>query len=140
MQLDDLYRRVIMDHYQTPRNKKEIPDDVATIYMNNPSCGDEINLRLEIEDGIVQEASFSGEGCSISLASASMMTDAVKGKTVEESIQMAEDFSKLMQGEMVEFEYEDIEALSGVNKFPARINCATLAWSALKKGTRARSK
>jgi nitrogen fixation NifU-like protein len=82
----------------------------------------------------IQSARFKGEGCSISLASASMMTDAIKGKDLDESLRMAEQFSLMMQGEDVEFEYEDLEALSGVNKFPARIKCATLAWNALKKG------
>ena len=89
---------------------------------------------MVVKDGKIDQAKFIGEGCSISLASASMMTDAIKGKTVGQSLEMAEQFSKLMQGEVAEFEYEDIEALSGVNKFPARIKCATLAWNALKKG------
>jgi nitrogen fixation NifU-like protein len=135
MQLDDLYRRVIMDHYKTPRNRGTFDSSEAvTINLNNPTCGDRISLQLQIEDGIVKDAKFTGEGCSISLSSASMMTDAVKGKTVEEAHEMAESFSGLMKGQNVEFEYEDIEALSGVNKFPARIKCATLAWNALRKG------
>jgi nitrogen fixation NifU-like protein len=135
MQLDDLYRRVIMDHYKTPRNRGTFDSSEAvTINLNNPTCGDRISLQLQIEDGKVKDAKFTGEGCSISLSSASMMTDAVKGKTVEEAHEMAESFSGLMKGQNVEFEYEDIEALSGVNKFPARIKCATLAWNALRKG------
>ena len=135
MQLDDLYRRVIMDHYKTPRNRGQFDsDDVISIELNNPTCGDRITLQLQIIDDIVQNAKFTGEGCSISLSSASMMTDAVKGKSLEEALKIAEDFSGLMKGQPVEFEYEDIEALSGVNKFPARIKCATLAWNALRKG------
>jgi nitrogen fixation NifU-like protein len=135
MQLDDLYRRVIMDHYKTPRTRGTFDSSEAvTINLNNPTCGDRISLQLQIEDGKVKDAKFTGEGCSISLSSASMMTDAVKGKTVEEAHEMAESFSGLMKGQNVEFEYEDIEALSGVNKFPARIKCATLAWNALRKG------
>ncbi|MFC5529358.1 Fe-S cluster assembly sulfur transfer protein SufU [Cohnella yongneupensis] len=134
-QLDDLYRRVIMDHYKTPRNRGELDEGSVTVNLNNPTCGDRISLQLQIEDGIVRNARFTGEGCSISMSSASMMTDAVKGKTAEEAIQLADKFSSLMKGEAVEFdEYEDIEALSGVNKFPARIKCATLAWNALRKG------
>jgi len=82
----------------------------------------------------VEAARFVGEGCSISMASASMMTDAIKGRTLDEAIQLADRFSALMQGEDAEFEYEDIEALSGVSKFPARIKCAMLAWNALRKG------
>jgi nitrogen fixation NifU-like protein len=135
MNLDDLYRRVIMDHYKTPRNRGKFDSDQAvTIDLNNPTCGDKISLQMQIEGGIVKDAKFLGEGCSISLSSASMMTDAVKGKTIEEALKLAENFSGLMKGESVEFEYEDIEALSGVNKFPARIKCATLAWNALRKG------
>jgi nitrogen fixation NifU-like protein len=135
MNLDDLYRRVIMDHYKTPRNRGKFDSNEAiTIDLNNPTCGDSISLQMQIEDGIVKDAKFLGEGCSISLASASMMTDAVKGKTIEEALNLAENFSGLMKGEKVEFEYEDIEAMSGVNKFPARIKCATLGWNALRKG------
>ena len=135
MQLDDLYRRVIMDHYKTPRNRGSFEDgDAVTVHLNNPTCGDRISLQMQIEEGTVKDAKFTGEGCLISLSSASMMTDAIKGKTVEEALDLADKFSDLMKGEQVEFEYEDIESLSGVNKFPARIKCATLAWNALRKG------
>lgn len=134
MQLDDLYRRVIMDHYKNPRNRGTFEDGAVSIDLNNPTCGDKIQLQMQVEDGKVAAAKFLGEGCSISLSSASMMTEAVKGKTLEEALELAEKFSGLMKGEAVEFEYEDIEALSGVNKFPARIKCATLAWNALRKG------
>ncbi|MNE40449.1 NifU-like protein [compost metagenome] len=137
MQLDDLYRRVIMDHYKNPRNKGEFDDGAVTVDLNNPTCGDRISLQLKVEDGIVKDARYTGEGCSISMSSASMMTEIVKGRTYEEALDMANRFSLLMQGQSVDFEdydYEDIEALSGVCKFPARIKCATLAWNALKKG------
>lgn len=135
MQLDDLYRRVIMDHYKNPRNRGKFDDDSLTVDLNNPTCGDRISLQLKLEDGIVKDARFSGEGCSISMSSASMMTEAVKGRTYAEAMDLANRFSSLMQGKAVDFdEYEELEALSGVNKFPARIKCATLAWNALKKG------
>ncbi|RCX17359.1 nitrogen fixation NifU-like protein [Fontibacillus phaseoli] len=135
MQLDDLYRRVIMDHYKNPRNRGKFEDGGLTVDLNNPTCGDRISLQLKVEDGIVKDARFTGEGCSISMSSASMMTEAVKGRTYEEAMDLANRFSCLMKGEPADFEdYEDIEALSGVNKFPARIKCATLAWNALKKG------
>ncbi len=135
MQLDDLYRRVIMDHYKNPRNRGEMNEEAVTINLNNPTCGDRISLQLQVEDGIVANAKFTGEGCSISMSSASMMTEAVKGLPVEQALNMADRFSSLMKGEAAEFEEnEDIEALSGVNKFPARIKCATLAWNALRKG------
>ncbi|MFC5647638.1 Fe-S cluster assembly sulfur transfer protein SufU [Paenibacillus solisilvae] len=135
MQLDDLYRRVIMDHYKNPRNRGTLDNDALTINLNNPTCGDRISLQLEVEDEIVKQAKFTGEGCSISMSSASMMTEAVIGKTVDEAVAMADKFSSLVKGGDVEFEeLEDIEALSGVSKFPARIKCATLSWNALRKG------
>lgn len=135
MQLDDLYRRVIMDHYKNPRNQGAIEDGSVTVELNNPTCGDRISLQMQFEDGKVSGAKFKGEGCSISIASASMMTEAVKGKSFDEALELADRFSGLMKGEAVEFnECEDIEALSGVNKFPARIKCATLGWNALRKG------
>lgn len=135
MQLDDLYRRVIMDHYKNPRNRGTFEEGAVTINLNNPTCGDKISLQLQMDGNVVKAAKFSGEGCSISLSSASMMTEAIKGKTIEEALDLADRFSGLMKGEAVEFEeLEDIEALSGVNKFPARIKCATLAWNALRKG------
>ncbi|WP_256756676.1 Fe-S cluster assembly sulfur transfer protein SufU [Cohnella sp. WQ 127256] len=134
-QLDDLYRRVIMDHYKTPRNRGELDEGSVTVNLNNPTCGDRISLQLQLEDGIVRNVKFTGEGCSISMSSASMMTEAVMGKTAEEAVQLADKFSALMKGENPDFgDYEDVEALSGVNKFPARIKCATLAWNALRKG------
>ncbi|ADO55668.1 nitrogen fixation protein NifU [Paenibacillus jamilae] len=135
MQLDDLYRRVIMDHYKNPRNRGRFEDDAVTVDLNNPTCGDRISLQLKTKDGLVEDARFTGEGCSISMSSASMMTEAVKGKTIDQALDMASRFSSLMKGEAVEFDdYEELEALSGVNKFPARIKCATLAWNALRKG------
>ncbi|WP_219835982.1 Fe-S cluster assembly sulfur transfer protein SufU [Paenibacillus sp. R14(2021)] len=135
MELDDLYRRVIMDHYKNPRNRGSLDEDSLTVNLNNPTCGDRITLQLQVEDGIVKQAKFTGEGCSISMSSASMMTEAVKGKTTEEALALAEKFSSFIKGEESEFEeLEDIEALSGVTKFPARIKCATLSWNALRKG------
>lgn len=138
MQLDELYRRVIMDHYKNPRNRGALDEDSVTVNLNNPTCGDRIRLQLQMEDGVVKLAKYTGEGCSISMSSASMMTDAIRGKTLDEALGMAEKFSALMQGQPVDFEeYEDLEALSGVSKFPARIKCATLAWNALRKGIEA---
>ncbi len=135
MELNDLYRRVIMDHYKNPRNRGELADEAVTVQLNNPTCGDRISLQLQVDNGVVTNAKYTGEGCSISMSSASMMTEAVKGLKYDQAIELAERFSALMKGEAVEFEeLEDIEALSGVNKFPARIKCATLAWNALRKG------
>ncbi|MBD1373819.1 SUF system NifU family Fe-S cluster assembly protein [Hazenella sp. IB182357] len=137
MSLDDLYRRVIMDHYQKPRNKGKMENDAVSVELNNPTCGDKIYLQMRVEDGKIVDAKFTGEGCSISMASASMMTEAVKGLTVDESLKLVDLFSRMMLGEEVDvdqFPLEDIEALTGVAKFPARIKCATLAWKALEKG------
>jgi len=134
--LDMLYRQVIMDHYKNPRNRGVIEDGV-TVDLNNPTCGDSLRLQLQVEYGIVKDAKFEGEGCSISLASASMMTQIVKGKSVDEALQLATIFSEMVQGKDYDtdtFDLGDIEALSGVSKFPARIKCATLAWKALEKG------
>ncbi|WP_427108567.1 Fe-S cluster assembly sulfur transfer protein SufU [Lysinibacillus xylanilyticus] len=134
--LDQLYRSVIMDHYKNPRNKGSIEEDAVTIDMNNPTCGDRIHLTLKVTDGIVEDAKFDGEGCSISMSSASMMTQIIKGKKVEEALELAEIFSKMMLGEEYSEKYdlEDVEALQGVSQFPARIKCATLAWKAMEKG------
>lgn len=135
-QLDQLYRSVIMDHYKNPRNKGVLSDNNVTVDMNNPTCGDVIHLTMQVEDNVVQDAKFEGEGCSISMASASMMTQIVKGKSVEEAEQLAHIFSDMMLGKDVDdsIDLGDIEALSGVAKFPARIKCATLAWKAMEKG------
>ncbi|MDM5230121.1 MULTISPECIES: Fe-S cluster assembly sulfur transfer protein SufU [Lysinibacillus] len=136
--LDQLYRSVIMDHYKNPRNKGSIENDAVTIDMNNPTCGDRIHLTLKVTDGIVEDAKFDGEGCSISMSSASMMTQLIKGKKVEEALELAEIFSKMMMGEEYSDKYdlEDVEALQGVAQFPARIKCATLAWKAMEKGVK----
>ncbi|WP_243299101.1 Fe-S cluster assembly sulfur transfer protein SufU [Bacillus litorisediminis] len=134
--LDTLYRQVIMDHYKNPRNKGQLDDGTLTIDMNNPTCGDRIHLTMKVDDGIVKDAKFEGEGCSISMASASMMTQIIKGKEVETALRLSNVFSDMMQGKDYDdsIDLGDIEALQGVAKFPARIKCATLAWKAMEKG------
>ncbi|TWT03271.1 SUF system NifU family Fe-S cluster assembly protein [Planococcus sp. CPCC 101016] len=134
--LDQLYRQVIMDHYKTPRNKGTIENNSVTIEMNNPTCGDRIQLTLQVEDGIVKDAKFDGEGCSISMASASMMTQAVKGQEIDTALKLSGIFSDMMLGKEYDdsIDLGDIEALQGVSQFPARIKCATLAWKAMEKG------
>ena len=92
-QLDTLYRQVIMDHYKNPRNRGKIDDGSLTIHLNKPTCGDTISLQLQIEDDIVKNVKFIGEGCSISLSSASMMTQAIKGKSIEEALKLSKVFS-----------------------------------------------
>ncbi|WP_017756321.1 Fe-S cluster assembly sulfur transfer protein SufU [Calidifontibacillus oryziterrae] len=136
--LDTLYRQVIMDHYKNPRNRGEMEDGDVTINMNNPTCGDRIQLQFKVEDGIVKDVKYDGEGCSISMSSASMMTQAIKGLEIEKALKLSKIFSEMMQGKEFEdnddLDLGDIEALSGVAKFPARIKCATLAWKAMEKG------
>lgn len=135
--LDQLYRQVIMDHYKNPRNRGELSDDdVFTVNMNNPTCGDRIRLNMKVEDGKITDAKFTGEGCSISLSSADMMAELVKGKSVDDAMRLSEIFSEMMLGKDYDdetYDLEDIEALQGVSKFPARIKCATLAWKAMEK-------
>ncbi|WP_031547463.1 MULTISPECIES: Fe-S cluster assembly sulfur transfer protein SufU [Salinicoccus] len=140
--LNQLYRSVIMDHYKNPRNKGVIEDGTLTVDMNNPTCGDRIRLTLNVVDEIVEDVKFDGEGCSISMASASMMTESITGKNINEALSMGDEFSKMMLGEDYDISEEmgDIEALSGVSQFPARIKCATLSWKALEKGVKADSK
>ncbi|MFT4412932.1 Fe-S cluster assembly sulfur transfer protein SufU [Fredinandcohnia humi] len=134
--LDTLYRQVIMDHYKKPRNKGVIQEGSLTVDMNNPTCGDRIHLTLKVEEGKVIDAKFDGEGCSISMSSASMMTQAIKGKKIEDAVKLSKIFSDMMLGNEYDdnIDLGDIEALQGVSKFPARIKCATLAWKAMEKG------
>ncbi len=134
VKLNELYREVIMDHYRSPRNKGELPDPTVSIDLNNPVCGDEISLYLLVEDGVVKQARFSGQGCSISQASASMMTQQVQGKTVAEAEEMVERFKQMMHGdEEAGKPLGDALALHGVSKFPVRIKCALLSWEALER-------
>ncbi|MCR2823114.1 Fe-S cluster assembly sulfur transfer protein SufU [Lederbergia panacisoli] len=135
--LDALYRQVIMDHYKNPRNKGILQDGNLTVDMNNPTCGDRIRLTMKVEDGKVTDAKFEGEGCSISMASASMMTQTIIGQNVDRAAKLSHIFSDMIQGKDYDdddLDLGDIEALQGVSKFPARIKCATLAWKAMEKG------
>jgi len=133
--LDNLYRAVILDHSTHPHHKGTLPGKTP-LELNNPTCGDVIYLTVELtEDGVIKDIAFDGSGCSISTASASMMTDAVIGKSKEEALELAEVFSQMLQGK-VDSEQEalgDAQMLNGVTKFPQRIKCASLSWNALKK-------
>lgn len=134
MSLDDLYREVIMDHYRVPRNQGSLPDASACTKLHNPLCGDDIHLELKVENGTIADVRFSGRGCSISQASASLMTQAIKGKTVEEAAELMRQFRSVMQGKLDanQVELGDLEALFGVAKFPVRVKCAVLPWEALR--------
>lgn len=138
MSLDDLYREVILDHYSHPRNKGVVDPADITREGANPLCGDEIRVSLRVRNGVVEDIRFEGKGCSISQASASMMTEQVKGKRVDEAGRLIEAFKAMMHGERSEDATPgedalgDLEALQGVRKFPVRVKCATLSWVTLE--------
>ena len=156
--LEDLYREIILDHYRSPRNRGELESPPATrVEGFNPLCGDEIVVYLDLsDDGVVQDIRIGGQGCSISQSSASMMSAAVKGKTVEEVKDLTRTFKSMMSihessldggedsdGTLMEANgtaaapgpmLGDLEALRGVVKFPVRIKCATLSWNTLAQG------
>ena len=135
MSLEDLYKEVILDHYKAPRNKRPMPESQLSCTRNNPLCGDEITVFAHVEDGTIADVSFQGQGCSISQSSASMLTEAVKGRPVEDAKALAADFRGMMAGEVepTEEEFGDLVALKGVVKYPIRIKCAVLAWDVLQE-------
>jgi nitrogen fixation NifU-like protein len=149
--LEDLYREIILDHYRSPRNRGELATPPAVrVEGFNPLCGDEIVVYLDVADGVVRDVRIGGQGCSISQSSASMMSAAIKGKTVEEVRALTRAFKGMMsiheqaldgEGEPAgdaadtpEVKLGDLEALRGVVKFPVRIKCATLSWNTLAEG------
>jgi len=133
--LDELYREVILEHYKNPRNHGRLAEpDVAT-RGHNPLCGDDIEVSLNLEDDVIRDIRFQGKGCSISQASASMLTEAVKGKTTDEARRIVDTFKGMMHGDAISTEgLGDLEALQGVRKYPVRIKCALLAWTTLQEG------
>ena len=134
MALEELYKEVILDHYKNPRNKRDLPGAELSCSKNNPLCGDEITVKAHVDGGSVAEVAFQGSGCSISQASASMMTEAVAGRTVGDAAELATEFREFMQGtvEPDEEEFGELIALKGVVKYPVRIKCAVLAWDVLQ--------
>ena len=133
--LDELYREIILDHYRRPRNHDPLSTPTCSADGANPLCGDTIHLEVGLDDHTIEDIAFAGAGCSISQASASMMTEYVKGRTVEEARKGAEAFQQMMTtGETQDIEgFDDIDALQGVSKFPARVKCASLAWKTLEQ-------
>ena len=150
--LEDLYREIILDHYRAPRNRGELPVPPAhRVEGFNPLCGDEVVLYLDVDDGVITDVRIAGQGCSISQASTSMMSAAVKGRAVTEARTLTRAFKALMSiheskiggdtddvdaaaDELAGVRLGDLEALQGVVKFPVRIKCATLAWNTLTQG------
>lgn len=140
MSLDELYREVILDHYRNPRHRGRLGSPTHHAEGTNPLCGDEITLDLVVEDGRVTDVGVTGQGCSISQASASMMADAVAGKTVEEIAELSGRFRAMMDIDEGDTGIDegrpgealgDLEALQGVRRFPVRIKCANLPWTTL---------
>lgn len=132
--LDNLYRQVILDHAAHPHHHGEITNYEHTVELRNPTCGDVLQVAVKLEDSKIQDIRFSGSGCTISQASASMMTDVVLDKTIDEAKALIADFSKMMTStKEPESQLGDAAILVGVKQFPARIKCATLAWKALEK-------
>lgn len=130
--IENLYRQVIMDHYKNPRNKglKGFPK----AHIKNPSCGDDITMEALVEDGVVKEIRHQGSGCSICCSSASVLSETLKGKKVDEAKELIKDFYGMITGEREENEdLEEALVYQGVSKFPARIKCATVAWKALER-------
>jgi len=144
--LEDLYREIILDHYRNPRNRGELPTPPAVRSEGfNPLCGDEVQVYLDVHDGVVDDIRISGQGCSISQSSASMMSQAVKGRSLPEARALLHAFKSMMSIEDGHdrddaddaepgVKMGDLEALQGVVKYPVRIKCATLAWNTLAQG------
>ncbi len=133
-ELREIYQEVILDHYRRPRNFSVLETANQEAKGHNPLCGDRIHVYLEIERGVVKEVSFQGAGCAISTASASMMTEAVKGKGCDDTMQLFRLFHERMTGpeDPDAIDLGKLEAFSGVRQIPIRVKCATLAWHTLK--------
>lgn len=136
--LQELYQEMVMDHNRRPRNFRKLEDATQTAEGFNPLCGDQLTLYLKVEDGVITDVGFQGKGCAISKASTSMMTEGVKGKTIEEAEKLFEEFRHMITrqpGEELDPDTSglgDLEILSGVSKYPARIKCAVLSWHTLE--------
>ena len=139
LNLNSLYQQLILDHYRKPRNRGELPEKTVEVHMANPVCGDEIRLQLQIEDETIVEVRHVGQGCSISQAAVSMMTQLMKGKELGEAEELAHRFTQMMHGDdgaAKDRAMGDLRALQGVSKFPVRIKCALLAFDALKEAVK----
>lgn len=134
---EDLYTQVILEHYKTPHNYGVLPNATVEARGYNESCGDDIRVGIRLEHDTISEVRFSGKGCAISQASASMMTDYLQGKTVHDALKEIEEFKMRMTGTK-DFpesdDYAELSALQGVLKFPIRVKCATLAWNTMRNG------
>jgi len=134
--LDEMYRDIILDHYRSPRGKQPIEKSNVESEGSNPSCGDEISLQVFVKDNILKDVHVDCKGCAISTASGSMLAEAVKGKSFDEVMKIADTVKKLLKGEIEESDVDlgDLDSLKGVRQFPVRVKCALLAWVTLIEG------
>lgn len=138
--LESIYKELILDHYRKPRNKGALEAPTVSVSMRNPMCGDEVELMLAVDGERIADARFTGHGCSISQASVSMMTETLKGKTLDEALDLERRFLALMRGEeepRMDRALGDLRSLEGVSKLPVRIKCALLGWNALDEAVQA---
>ena len=136
MDITDLYQEVILDHSKNPQNFGILDKYTCTAEGNNPLCGDSLTVYVNIENNVISDVSYRARGCAISVASASIMSSIIKGKTIEEVDILFDKFHRLCMGEDVEDdEIETLKVLSGVSKFPTRVKCATMSWHAIKEAT-----
>jgi nitrogen fixation NifU-like protein len=133
--LGDLYQEILLEHNSRPRNFRKLEDADCTADGYNPLCGDKVELFLKLDDHVISDVAFQGSGCAISRASASMLTQSIKGQSVEKAHQIFEAFHNMLTDPSAEVDYDlldDLESLSGVSDFPTRIKCAVLAWHTLR--------
>lgn len=131
--LDTLYKEIILEHYKNPRNKGTLEPPRLHAEGLNPSCGDELELFLRVQDGVITDVTFIGEGCAISQASASMMTQAIKNKPVADALALSHSFKAMIHGETPAETLGELQMLQGISKLHARVKCATLAWVTLEQ-------
>ncbi len=129
--LQSLYQDLILEHYHRPHHRGRLERASHTQEGINPSCGDELTLYLRVEDGVIRAVAFEGEGCAISQASASLMTDALEGASVARARELSEAFKAMIRGEPPSDDLGDLALLQGISKLHARVKCATLAWTTL---------
>ena len=137
MDLKELYQDIILEHGKSPRNFGKCSGYNHNAKGHNPLCGDQVTVYCDVKEGVIQDVSFEARGCAISIASASIMSEIIKGKTIEEVNSLFEYFHKLCTGEEPEAidneDYERLQVMSGVSKFPSRVKCATMSWHAMKE-------
>ena len=137
--LSALYQEVILDHYRRPRNRGTLAEPTGSASLRNPLCGDEVDVQVTVQDGRVADVKFGGRGCSISQASASMMTELVKGRTPDEVHALGERFAEMIRGNAEAAKDQALgqaRALSGVSRFPTRVRCALIAWEAMERAVK----